>query len=197
MSPDDRARRWAVALLIGAAVAGCSADADPMAGVARPSAPAPVLAACEVSGTAAADTVGRRLPDLTLPCLGPGEEVALRTLTGTPTVVNLWASWCAPCREELPAFARLQRAAGDRLRVLGVASQDRRAAAESFAGDTVPFPSLLDADGELASEVGARPSLPMTLFVQANGAVVDVYQGGPLTDTALRRLVREKLGVDV
>ena len=71
-------------------------------------------------------------------------------------MVNLWASWCAPCREELPAFARLQRAAGDRLRVLGVASQDRRAAAESFAGGhRLPFPSLLDADGELASEVAA------------------------------------------
>lgn len=190
-------RRLAGAAVVVAAVAGCTGGAaDPMAGVARPSTPAPALAACAPAGSAAADTVAPRLPDLTLPCLGPGDPVPLRALTGTPTVVNLWASWCRPCLEELPAFVRLQRAAGDRLRVLGVASQDRREAAASYAAENVPFASLVDADGELARGLGRR-GLPITLFVQANGAVVEVYQGTPLTDATLRRLVRGELGVDV
>ena len=56
-------------------------------------------------------TAATALPDLELPCLGSAGGSApalpLRRLTGTPTVLNLWASWCAPCREELPALARL------------------------------------------------------------------------------------------
>jgi thiol-disulfide isomerase/thioredoxin len=176
--------------------AACTASPSP----ATPSSPAgteAVLAACPVPGAPAA---GDALPDLSLPCLGAAEGAAtvpLRRLTGRPTVVNLWASWCGPCREELPALARLARTAGDRLRVVGVASLDVPANSVSFAADNrLPFPSLQDRDGDLERGL-RRNGLPVTVLVRAEGTVAYVYQGAPLTDTTLRELVRDKLGVHV
>jgi len=186
---------WAV-LVIAVLAAACTSTASP----ATPSSSAgtePVLAACPAPGApAAADA----LPDLSLPCLGAAEGAAtvpLRRLTGRPMVVNLWASWCGPCREELPALARLSRAAGDRLRVIGVASLDVPANSISFASESrLPFPSLQDRDGDLERGL-RRNGLPVTVLVRADGAVAYVYQGAPLTDATLRELVQDRLGVHV
>jgi thiol-disulfide isomerase/thioredoxin len=185
---------WAV-VVIAVLAAACTATASP----ATPSSAGtePVLAACPAPGApAAADA----LPDLTLPCLGAAEGAAavpLRRLTGRPMVVNLWASWCGPCREELPALARLSQAAGDRLRVVGVASLDVPANSISFASDSrLPFPSLQDRDGDLERGL-RRNGLPVTVLVRADGTVAYVYQGAPLTDTTVRQLVQDKLGVHV
>jgi thiol-disulfide isomerase/thioredoxin len=181
---------WAV-VAIAVLAAACTTNATPSAGT------EPALAACPSPGApAAADT----LPDLSLPCLGAAQGTAtvpLRRLTGRPTVVNLWASWCGPCREELPALARLSRTAGDRLRVVGVASLDVPANSVSFASETrLPFPSLQDRDGDLERGL-RRNGLPVTVLVRADGTVAYVYQGAPLTDTTLRELVQDKLGVHV
>jgi thiol-disulfide isomerase/thioredoxin len=112
-------------------------------------------------------------------------------------VLNLWASWCPPCREELPAFARLHRDGVGKVRVIGVASQDRPGTALTYAADQdLPFGSLDDSDGRLARAL-RRPGLPVTVFLAADGAVAGVYQGPPLTDSTLRKLVRDDLGVDV
>jgi len=186
---------WAV-VAIAVLAAACTANATPAA----PSSSAgtePALAACPSPGApAAADA----LPDLSLPCLGAAQGTAtvpLRRLTGRPTVVNLWASWCGPCREELPALARLSRTAGDRLRVVGVASLDVPANSISFASDSrLPFPSLQDRDGDLERGL-RRNGLPITVLVRADGTVAYVYQGAPLSDTTLRELVQDKLGVHV
>jgi thiol-disulfide isomerase/thioredoxin len=155
------------------------------------------LAACPPPGSPSGAAQG--LPDLTLACLGadgtPG--VPLRRLTGTPLVLNLWASWCAPCRQELPAFARLADDAGPRLRVVGVATSDRPADSVTYAQDAkVPFPSLVDRSGDLGRALRRR-GLPVTVLVAADGTVAKVYQGTPLTDGTLRALVRQALRVDV
>jgi thiol-disulfide isomerase/thioredoxin len=184
---------WAV-VAIAVLAAACTSTASPAAPT--PSSEA-VLAACPSPGAQAA---GAALPDLSLPCLGATEgatAVSLRRLTGRPMVVNLWASWCAPCREELPAMARLSRAAGDRLRVVGVASLDVPANSVSYASDNrLPFPSLQDRDGDLERAL-RRNGLPVTVLVRSDGTVAYVYQGAPLTDTTLRQLVQDKLGVHV
>jgi thiol-disulfide isomerase/thioredoxin len=183
---------WAV-VAIAVLAAACTSTGSPTA----PPPSAPVLAACPSPGVKA---VGAALPDLSLPCLGASsgaEAVPLRRLTGRPMVVNLWASWCGPCREELPAMARLSGAAGDRLRVVGVASLDVPANSVSFAADNrLPFPSLQDRDGDLERAL-RRNGLPVTVLVRSDGTVAYVYQGTPLTDTTLRELVRDKLGVHV
>lgn len=183
-----------MAALVVAVVAGCTSGGDDEPSIARPATSAPTGPACSTGSPATGAGV---LPDLTLPCLGSSGSIPLRALAGTPTVVNLWASWCAPCREELPAFTRLYADAAGRVRVLGVASTDRAAAAAAYAADAkLPFPSVLDADGELLRMLGRR-GLPATVLLDADGRVREIYQGAPLTDATLRALVRAKLGVDV
>ncbi len=184
---------WAAVAM--ALLAGCMSTAAPDA---SPSGGGSVLAACPAPGARA--TAGYALPDLSLPCLGGAGDAAtvpLRRLTGRPMVVNLWASWCGPCRAELPALARLSRTAGGRLRVVGVASLDVPANSASFAADNrLPFPSLQDRDGDLERGL-RRNGLPVTVLVRTEGTIAYVYQGAPLTDVTLRELVRDKLGVHV
>jgi cytochrome c biogenesis protein CcmG, thiol:disulfide interchange protein DsbE len=110
-------------------------------------------------------------------------------------VVNLWASWCGPCREELPLVQQLADAGGDRLSVVGVISRDGAPQAGSFAADAgATFPSAFDADGELMAELGLG-ALPYTYLLGADGGIAHV-QVGPVADLAeLEGLVAEHLGV--
>jgi cytochrome c biogenesis protein CcmG, thiol:disulfide interchange protein DsbE len=184
---------WAAAAM--ALLAGCTSAASSGA---SPSGTGSALPACPAPGVPA--TAGDALPDLSLPCLGAAGDAAgvpLRRLTGQPMVVNLWASWCGPCRAELPALARLSQTAAGRLRVIGVASLDVPANSVSFAADNrLPFPSLQDRDGDLERGL-RRNGLPVTVLVRTEGTIAYVYQGAPLTDATLRDLVRDKLGVHV
>ena len=83
-------------------------------------------------------------PVLTLDCLG-GDTLDLAEAPGVPTVLNLWASWCAPCREELPYVQQLSEAAGEQVRVLGVDTKDGVPQGTSFAADAgLTFPSAFD-----------------------------------------------------
>jgi cytochrome c biogenesis protein CcmG, thiol:disulfide interchange protein DsbE len=133
------------------------------------------------------------LPDAPLPCLGSGAPVRLSALHGAPTVVNVWATWCGPCRTELPHFQWLQDAAGGRVRVLGVLYEDDPAGGRAFARKLgVRFPSVIDAHGKLkaAGVVG----LPVTFFVTADGATSRKL-GEVKSRAELRDLVAERLGV--
>jgi thiol-disulfide isomerase/thioredoxin len=183
-----------LAVLALVVLAGCTSDPTPDHATppteqtfALPGCPAP----------APQSTSATALPDLTLPCLGGAGEVPLRRLTGTPTVLNLWASWCAPCKQELPAFSRLSIAGRGKLRILGVATKDIPDRAVDYSGRSgLPFPSLRDDNGDLLRAL-RRVGPPATVLLTADGSVADVYQGAPLTDTTLRALVKAKLGVDV
>jgi thiol-disulfide isomerase/thioredoxin len=192
---------WRVAgsvLVVGVLLAGCTGGGGEPVPAASGSARAVLVKGCSADGQQSTAAAG--LPDLALPCLGAADgeaTVPLRRLTGRPLVLNLWASWCPPCREELPAFARLSADAGARLRVVGVASQDVPANSVAYAADAgLPFASLQDRAGDLGRALGRR-GLPVTVLVTADGTVARVYQGPPLTDATLRALVRDTLRVDV
>jgi thiol-disulfide isomerase/thioredoxin len=181
----------AVALLL----AGCGGSTPPAAaGGGAPAMPAhSVLAACPAQpGRAAAG--GSTLPSLRLACLGGG-SVDLGSAPGTPTVVNLWGSWCSPCRDELPVMQQLADAAGGRVRVLGVVSKDGVPQAESFAEDAgLRFPSAFDGQGRLMTAEGLN-ALPVTFFLTADGAVA-YRQVGPVGSVEqLEQLVADHLGV--
>jgi thiol-disulfide isomerase/thioredoxin len=182
-------------LLAAALLAGCTSDPAPDHAT-PPPAQVYVLKGCPAQ--AVQSTSPTALPDLELPCLGGGAaQVPLRRLTGMPTVLNLWASWCGPCKDELPAFSRLSTDGRGKLQVLGVATRDIPGRAVEYAGQTgLPFPSLRDDNGDLLRWL-RRPGPPVTVLLTADGSVADVYQGVPLTDTTLRALVKAKLGVDV
>jgi thiol-disulfide isomerase/thioredoxin len=123
--------------------------------------------------------------------------VALAAL-GRPSVVNLWASWCEPCRTELPELQRFADRGADEIAVLGVITGDTRTSAASAAEDFgISFPAVFDPDGSLLTGIG-RNALPVTLFLDAAGGVRHVYQSGePLTLSTLEGLARQYLGVVV
>ncbi|MDT5029385.1 MAG: hypothetical protein QOE61_5811, partial [Micromonosporaceae bacterium] len=109
-------------------------------------------------------------------------------------VINLWASWCGPCRAELPEFQRLADRANGKVVVLGVVTDDSRSAASSLAADLdITFPTLLDASSQLQHSVA--PVLPVTLFVDANGVVRHTDLSGALALSTLEDLVHQHLGV--
>jgi cytochrome c biogenesis protein CcmG, thiol:disulfide interchange protein DsbE len=124
-----------------------------------------------------------------------GGTLDLGRAPGTPTVLNLWASWCGPCREELPLVQQLADLAGDRVRVVGVISQDGVPQAASFAADAgVTLPGAFDGQGDVAAALGLR-GLPHTVFLDADGAVAFVRTGSVESLDELRGLVAEHLGV--
>jgi thiol-disulfide isomerase/thioredoxin len=143
------------------------------------------------SGPAPADP----MPDLTLPCLGGGPDVALSDLRG-PMVVNLWAQWCGPCREELPYYEQLHRRAGDRVAVLGVDYQDTRPdwAIDLLDTTGVTYPSLADPGAELRVPLRVR-GLPGIVFVDADGRVVHQEFAVIESYDQLAGLVERYLGV--
>jgi cytochrome c biogenesis protein CcmG/thiol:disulfide interchange protein DsbE len=189
-------RTAAGVLALGLALAGCtSGAADEPGGTAAAPTPDPLaaLAPCPEWPDRPAEGA-ETLPALDLPCPGGG-SLDLGRAPGVPTVVNLWASWCGPCREELPLVQQLSEAAGDRLAVVGVISRDGAPQAASFAADAgATFPSAFDGDGELMAELGLG-GLPYTYLLDAEGGIAHV-QVGPVADLAeLEGLVAEHLGV--
>jgi cytochrome c biogenesis protein CcmG, thiol:disulfide interchange protein DsbE len=181
-----------VTLLAGCTSGGADDETPPPA--ASPTA-ASVLEPCpEQPDEPAAG--GSDVPALTFDCPGGGTLDLTRT-PGVPTVVNLWGSWCAPCREELPLMQELADGGVDRIRVLGVISRDGEPQAESFADDAgITFPSAFDGDGELMAELGLN-ALPYTFFLAADGTLAH-SELGPIDSVAeLKGLVAEYLGVQL
>lgn len=100
-------------------------------------------------------------------------ESRIEALRGYPVVVNVWASWCGPCRLEFPAFQQMAAEYGKRVAFLGVDSQDNDDAAGTFLRDNpVPYPSYTDPDEEIADSIGASRGLPATAFYDRDGKLL-------------------------
>lgn len=198
MSRRRRGAGAAGAVLLALVLAGCASGSPGAAGGTAPgTAPAAhnVLKPCPAESSDAARGA-TTLPPLDLHCPGGG-TLDLGKAPGVPTVVNLWGSWCTPCRAELPVMQQLADAAGERVRVVGVISKDGLPQAESFAEDAkVTFPSALDGQGDLMTRLGLN-SLPFTYFVDASGAVTYTQVGPVASLDELKRLVAQHLGVQL
>jgi cytochrome c biogenesis protein CcmG, thiol:disulfide interchange protein DsbE len=104
-------------------------------------------------------------------------EKRLAALHGYPAVVNVWASWCGPCRFEFPHFQQAAARYGKRVAFLGIDSQDSADFARDFLEEEpVPYPSYEDPDEEIADSTDAF-SLPATAFYDREGELVFTRQG--------------------
>ena len=102
----------------------------------------------------------------------------LGALRGHPVVVNVWASWCEPCRMEFPYLQRLSAKYGKRVAFIGVDTKDDDAAARTFLGEfPLPYPSYTDPNQDIARSVGATVGLPDTAYFDADGKRVFLKQG--------------------
>jgi cytochrome c biogenesis protein CcmG/thiol:disulfide interchange protein DsbE len=137
-------------------------------------------------------------PDFTLDLVGGG-QVTLSELRGDVVLINLWTSWCPPCRLEMPAIQQVYEANRERgLEVLAVnmTYQDSESAAVEFARELgLTFPILLDRTGVVGYQYQLR-SLPTTFFVDRQGVIQQVILGGPMSEvtlqTALENLLSEE-----
>lgn len=139
------------------------------------------------------------LPELSLPCLDAGGgELTVGEAPGVPLVLNLWATWCTSCREELPLFSALYEATDrGQLLVAGVVTRDGAGLAAEFVLDLgVDFPSGLDENGDLYVNKGLR-GLPGTFFVNADGSIAHAELAPITSYEDLIALVQEHLGVTV
>jgi thiol-disulfide isomerase/thioredoxin len=189
-----RVRGLVAGVVLTMLLTGCATDEEE----ATPDGPAPVesqLSPCpEQPDTPASGA--EVLPAVSFDCPGGG-SLDLARAPGVPMVVNLWGSWCPPCREELPVLQEFADGAGEQVRVVGVISKDGRPQAESFASDAgVLFPNAFDGEGELMADLGINV-LPYTYLLDAAGGLA-YTQVGPVTSVdEMRALVAEHLGVQL
>jgi len=129
-----------------------------------------------------------------LPRLDGEGTVSLAALRGRPVVVNFFASWCIPCRKEMPAFQAVAERVGDRVAFLGVDHQDDRKGALALVADTgIRYPSGYDPDGEVARAYGLF-GMPTTLFVAPDGTLLETHTG-ELSRDDLERALQRHFGI--
>jgi len=176
------ARRWTLlfigALLLGAAWIAWSRVDNSIAGSSAPPNP----------------QMGFTAPGFTLAALN-GNPITLSDLRGKVVVLNLWASWCPPCRTEMPALnAIYQKFREKGLVVLGVNTtfQDDETNARAAIRDWgLAFPIVFDRDGATSRQYRVQ-AMPTTFFIGRDGVIRDIVFGGPLSEALIASKI-EKL----
>jgi cytochrome c biogenesis protein CcmG, thiol:disulfide interchange protein DsbE len=161
--------RLLAAALVLAALGGCGSDepeSTPADDARFEGAPAPIAALHEQANElldGGADAFKARLADL----------------EGYPVVVNKWASWCPPCRQEFPFFQRQSGRLAKKVAFVGVVSDDNDDDARAFLEDyPVPYPSYKDPSLEVAEVFKGQLAFPTTAFYDSKGELAYVKQGG-------------------
>lgn len=132
--------------------------------------------------------VGFEAPDFSLQTIN-GELVTLSELRGQPVLLNFWASWCPPCRAEMPEIEDVYndfRDQGFVVLAVNATNQDNPSLAIAFTEEhNLTFPILLDADGSVSQRYRVH-SLPTSFFIDRFGNIQEVIIGGPMAEALLR-----------
>jgi cytochrome c biogenesis protein CcmG/thiol:disulfide interchange protein DsbE len=136
----------------------------------------------EGTGIANAALAGERpaAPDFTLPELDGEGEITLSSYRGRVVVLNVWASWCPPCKDEAPALQDAwERWRDDGVVVLGLNAQDLSGDARAFVSEhEITYPNVRDGGTATPGKFGVV-AFPETLFIDADGRIA-VYRPGPV-----------------
>jgi cytochrome c biogenesis protein CcmG/thiol:disulfide interchange protein DsbE len=121
------------------------------------------------------ESAGRRLPEFDLPLLSGDGRFSTADLQGKPVVINFWASWCGPCREETPLLQETwEKYEDEGLVIIGVNVKDTTEGARDFMKEfDVDYPVVMDEDQELFDEIAPVDGLPQTFFVDGSGHFLD------------------------
>lgn len=151
--------------------------------------------AASFAGTVAAPHQGFLAPDFSLPTTG-GETIRLSDLRGQAVLVNLWATWCPPCRAEMPAIEKIYNEYKDEglvVLAINMTYQDDASEILPFAQEHgLTFPILFDESAIVGRAYQLR-SLPSSFFITREGIINEVVIGGPMAEALLRKRVEEIL----
>jgi cytochrome c biogenesis protein CcmG/thiol:disulfide interchange protein DsbE len=148
------------------------------------------LVAARDDGDGGLVEVSEPLPRLSGESLADGAALSSDDFAGDVLVINAWATWCGPCRQEQPALIRAFERHRDRgVSFLGIDHLDDRASAKTWIEEefAVPYPSLFDPSGEFAAMLG-YPGLPATFVVDAEG-IIRYRRFGPITERMLTEML--------
>ncbi len=159
-----------------------------------------IFASADRSGASTAGRIpapqkGFLAPDFTLED-PKGVQYHLASLRGKPVLLNVWATWCPPCRAEMPAIQQFY----EQYKSQGLVVWGINATSQDYPLNIVPFvqqynltfPILLDETGAVAKSYEVR-SLPSTYFINRDGTVAEVVIGGPMSGAILQTYIREIL----
>lgn len=136
---------------------------------------------------------GLRAPDFTLQTLD-GQSINLSDLEGHPVLVNMWASWCTPCKYEMPAIQEVYEEYKDRgfvVLAVNLTKKDDLASVKTFIEQySLTFPVLLDQDGRVEDAYQLR-GLPTSFFIDGDGIIQSVVIGGPMSEEVVRERVEQ------
>ncbi len=146
------------------------------------------------SVTGAGAEVGSPAPDFQLPALDGRGDVKLSDFRGRPVILNFWASWCNPCRQEFPLLKHAIRDhRADRLAVVGVTYQDIASDSRSFVKQRdATWPQGVDQNGAVAKAFGVR-AIPQSFFIRPDGTIA-ARVFGITTESALADPLAKVLG---
>jgi peroxiredoxin len=152
-------------------------------------------AGTSTAGEIPAPREGFLAPDFSLQT-PEGETVTLSELRGQAVLVNLWATWCPPCRAEMPAIQKLYEEYKDQgfmVLAVNMTYQDNPQAVLPFTQENnLTFPILLEETGEMARKYELR-SLPSSFFINRKGTIQEVVIGGPMSEALLRTRIESIL----
>lgn len=157
-----------------------------------------------VSAAAPGDTTAGKIPAPRQGFLAPdfslldlqGDRITLSELRGRPVLINMWATWCPPCKAEMPdmqAAYESYREQGFLILAINATFQDSAAAAASFVEEYgLTFPILMDTTGDVSRQYQMR-ALPTSFFVGREGVIQEVVVGGPMSPALLQVRVEQLL----
>lgn len=168
-------------------------DADTAAALAEPRARAK-LEPCPADGPGDGPA---QLRGITVECAGTGSEVDVaKALAGRTVVLNLWAYWCAPCAEELPAMAEYQRRVGPTVTVVTVHQDENETAALLRLAELgVRLPTLQDGRRLIAAALQVPNVMPATVVLRSDGSVAEILPRSFASADEIAAAVDPQIGV--